>query len=407
MKTRIQKLVIPPLTSGRRSFLQSLIAIAGAMGVSAFDLQGTAFAQELKKDSTTLPWQTVLDSSLTPPPFASSTRRILTAPELRDAPDEWITRSLRWIDYIFHNFPPGIVEFPERRAALFRLDEILHIESAPSKPLVQEFYKMRDHKAIEEIERTVVTEGVRFWRTWNHGVFVRTPRASFTFDIVPGAAAPGFQLEKEWLERLVAQSDATFISHVHGDHANQDVARMFLAVGKPVIAPEGLWSDNRELSRQLTYPKRDKTQEHEIKIKHDKESLRVVCYPGHQGPDVLVNVNRVTDPAGFTIVHTGDQAGVEADFEWISQIGHQRDVDILFVNTWAAGLHRIVRGINPRLVVPSHENEMSHPVAYREEYTQDYEMMFGLNYPFAVIAWGEGMSYQRPSVDEGILPSDK
>jgi hypothetical protein len=79
----------------------------------------------------------------------------------------------------------------------------------------------------------------------------------------------------------------------------------------------------------------------------------------------------------------------------------------LFVNTWAAGLHRIVRGINPRLVVPSHENEMSHPVAYREEYTQDYEMMFGLNYPFAVIAWGEGMSYQRPSADEGILPSDK
>jgi hypothetical protein len=407
MKNQVKEIPLYQSVSGRRSFLQSLIAMGGTLGLSALSGQDAAFAQETKKDSADLPWQTVLDSSLTPPSFASSTRRILTAPELRDAPDEWIARSFQWINYIFHNFPPGLPELPQRRPALFRLDEILHIESAPTKPLVQQFYKSRVHKAIEEIEKTVVKEGIRFWRIWNHGVLVRTPRVSFTFDIVPGAAAPGFQLEKEWLERLVAQSDATFISHVHGDHANQDVARMFLAAGKPVIAPEGLWSDNHEISSRLIYPKRDRSQEHEIKIMQGKESLHVVSYPGHQGPDVLVNVNRVTDPAGFTVVHTGDQAGVEADFEWISQIGHQHPVDILFINTWAAGLHRMVRGIDPWLVVPSHENEMSHDVAHREEYTQDYEMMFGLNYPFVVLAWGEGMSYQRPLADKGVLPGER
>ncbi len=52
------------------------------------------------------------------------------------------------------------------------------------------------------------------------------------------------------------QSDATFIGHLHGDHANQDVARMFLAANKPVVAPEGLWADDPALSKQLTYPKR-------------------------------------------------------------------------------------------------------------------------------------------------------
>ncbi len=122
--------------------------------------------------------------------------------------------------------------------ALFRLDEILHIQSAPAKPLVQNFYRTRLENAIAEIEQTQVTEGMRIWRLYNHGALVRTPSVSFTFDIVPGTRTPGFALAPEVLERLVAQSDVTFISHLHGDHANADVARMFLAAGKPVIAPK-------------------------------------------------------------------------------------------------------------------------------------------------------------------------
>ena len=53
----------------------------------------------------------------------------------------------------------------------------------------------------------------------------------------------------------MAQSDATFISHLHGDHANADVARMFLAARKPVIAPEGLWANDAELSKQADVSK--------------------------------------------------------------------------------------------------------------------------------------------------------
>ncbi len=70
-------------------------------------------------------------------------------------------------------------------------------------------------------------------------------------------------------------------------------------------------------------------------------------------------------------------------------------MDVLLSNGWTNDLHRIVRGVNPQLVIPGHQNEMTHEVSHREEYTQDYERMFGLHYPYIVMVWGESFLYRR------------
>jgi L-ascorbate metabolism protein UlaG (beta-lactamase superfamily) len=410
MKNDIEATVLNKAGSNRRSFVR-LLAALGVAGVAlpGLELDSKAIAQTAATEPQN-PWKLTLGDPDGPhPPFVSNSRRLLAAPELLDAPDEWIDRSLQWVDYIFRNYRPGLVELPERRPALFRLDEILHIESAPKKPLVQQFYRMRLQNAIEEIEQTKVTEGMRIWRLYNHGALVRTPTVSFTFDIVPGTRTPGFAVPSEWLERLAAQSDVTFISHRHGDHANKDVARMFLAQNKQVIAPEGLWQDDPEFATKLTYPKRSITDTYEIKIQGGRQSLQVVTYPGHQGPPVVDNVNLVTTPENYSVLQTGDQSGDEGpgtDFDWLSQIGHYHRVDVLLPNGWANDLHRIVRGVNPQLVIPGHENEMSHYVWHREEYTQDYERMFGLHYPFIVMSWGESYLYTKPASMAGLLPDE-
>jgi L-ascorbate metabolism protein UlaG (beta-lactamase superfamily) len=335
------------------------------------------------------------------PPFVSSPRRILVPPELLDAPDEWIDRSLQWVESILEHYPSGNPEIPVRRAALIRLDDILHIKSAPAKPLVQQFYRMRMERAIAEIEHTKVTDGMRIWKLYNHGFLIRTPTVSFTFDIVPGTREPGFNVSKELLERLANQSDATFISHLHGDHANQEVARIFLDKHKPVIAPEGLWSDVPDLASRLTYPKRSVSEVHDIPIQNGERVLKVVSYPGHQGKAVLVNVNLVTTPEGFTVLQTGDQSGEEgpgSDFDWMAQIGRDHHVDVLMPNAWANGLQRIVRGVNPELVITGHENEMGHAVDHREDYTQTYTHLFNVRYPFLVMTWGESYLYRGPEI---------
>ncbi len=352
------------------------------------------------------------------PPFVSSSRRLLAPPELPDAPDEWIDHSLQWVDYILVNYPPEVQEFPERRLALYRLDEILHIQSAPEKPLVQAFYKMRMERAIQDIERTKVTHGMRIWKLYNDGFVVRTPSVTFAYDIVPGpptfsrgpngavafGRVPGFSISQEWLHRLVGQCDALFISHQHRDHASKQVVAMFLAEHKPVIAPEGLWSGDPKFSK-LTYPERSAELVHEIRIKSGSEVLKVVSHPGHQGK-VLNNVNLVTTPEGFTVIETGDQSGQPGDFAWLSQIGHYHHVDVLMVDGWAPGLHRIVRGVNPEIVITGHEDEMAHVVSHREEYGQTYERMFGLHYPYLVMTWGESYLYKMPTATMGVLPDE-
>jgi len=189
--------------------------------------------------------------------WVSSPRRALTAPELLNAPDEWIERSLGWVDEILQKYPPDIPEHPVRRAALIRLDDILHIESAPAHPLVQRFFLETMKRTVRAIEQTQVTEGMRIWKLYNHGFLVRTPSVSFVFDFVPGPPrTEGFGLDHELLTRIADQADAAFISHRHSDHANREVARLFLGKGKPVIAPPGLWADDADPVKGVTFLER-------------------------------------------------------------------------------------------------------------------------------------------------------
>ena len=329
-------------------------------------------------------------------PYLSSPRRALTAPELRDAPDEWIERSLAWAGDILNSYVPGIVEHPVRRAALIRLDDVLHIESAPRKPLVQQFYRSRIERAVQDIENTRVSSGMRIWKLYNHGFFVCTPSVSFAFDIVPGTREPGFAVDSSVLARIAEQADGMFISHMHGDHASQEVVKLFLDRQKPVIAPEGLWA-GQAIAARLTFPKRSTTEVLAVPFSNGRQTLKVVAYPGHQG-EVINNVHLVTTPEGFTVVQTGDQsgsAGPGSDFEWIAHIGANHRVDVLLPNCWTNDIGRVARGVNPALILTGHENEMGHTVDHREDYTQTYNHLFGSGYPFIVMAWGESYHYSK------------
>jgi len=340
-------------------------------------------------------------------PYLSSPRRALTAPELRDAPDEWIERSLAWAGDILVRYAPAVIEHPVRRAALIRLDDVLHIESAPKKPLVQRFYRSRIERAVREIENTRAEGGMWIWKLYNHGFFIRTPSVSFAFDIVPGTREPGFAVDPAVLERIAEQADAMFISHAHGDHASQEAARLFLGRNKPVLAPEGLWS-GQEIAARLTYPRRSTSAVQEIPVQDGRRVLKVVAFPGHQGSAPINNVHLVTTPDNFTVVQTGDQSGAEGpdgDFDWIAHIGAGRRVDVLLPNCWTNNIGRVARGVNPQLIITGHENEMGHSVDHREDYTQTYNHLFGIRYPFIVMAWGESYHYDV-AVDPGRRRQD-
>ena len=125
-----------------------------------------------------------------------------------------------------------------------------------------------------------------------------------------------------------------------------------------------------------------------------RKILKVVSYPGHQGAAITNNVNLVVTPEGLSVMQTGDQSNA-ADFEWIANSGADRHVDVLLPNCWTTDIKRMARGVNPELIITGHENEMGHTVDHREDYTQTYDRLFGVRYPFIVMTWGETYLYGR------------
>ncbi len=307
---------------------------------------------------------------------------------------------------VFSEYPPDWPEPPARRSALLLLDGVLHDVYAPQRTPVQLFFKTRMGKAIEEIENTVISNGAHIWKLYDHGFVIRTKTVSIGFDLIRGesARAEGFPIGKENMERLIKQCDVLFISHYHGDHAEEWVAQTFIGQGKPVITPPGVWKD-RPVNKSITHLERVAHTVQTLPVQGGKQELKVVVYPGHQGENIENNVSLVITPEGLSFSHMGDQSNSN-DFEWIDEVGKNHLVDVLLPNCWTTDIVRVDRGFNPSLIITGHENEMGHTIDHREPYWLTYQRQVGsdrfggsseLGYdtPLILMTWGESYHYKR------------
>ncbi len=325
--------------------------------------------------------------------YLSSPRRALTAPELKDAPDEWIERSLAWVEDMLARVPryqllAGRLTPPEaalHRAALIRLDDILHIESAPAKPLIHAWYRSR----MAACAKRAATRfpGRRIIRLYDQGWFLETPTTRTAIDLVGGPPGnPGFRMDDASLDLFADSADALFISHWHNDHADPEVARRFLARNKPVVAPADVFRNLPELQKQLIVLERSTT------IEHTVGRLKVTVFPGHQGKTVINNCYCLRPPDGPTVLHTGDQSN-DDDFTWLDVVHKTHRVDALLPNCWTNSPLRLVDGVKPVITLPGHENEMAHTVPHREDWTQTFTRFEGCSSLMLPLCWGEELVF--------------
>jgi L-ascorbate metabolism protein UlaG (beta-lactamase superfamily) len=307
---------------------------------------------------------------------------------------------------VFSNYPPNWPEPAARRSALMLLDGVLHDVYAPQRPPVQLFYKTRMMKAIEEIEQTEITKGARIWKLYDHGFVIRTNSATIGFDLIRGqsAHAEGFPIGEDYMARLIKQCDVLFISHKHGDHAEEWVAQSFIDQGKPVVAPPEVWVD-KSINTFITHLERIPHTVQTLPVQGGKQILKVVVYPGHQGENIENNVSLVITPEGLSFSQMGDQSN-SADFEWIDEVGNNHVVDVLMPNCWTTDIVRVAKGFDPALIITGHENEMGHTIDHREPYWLTYQRQegsdrfggsseLGYDTPLILMTWGESFHYKR------------
>lgn len=294
--------------------------------------------------------------------------------------------------------PPSVQENMTRKMALMMIDNVLHEEKAQHRAAVQSFYKERIENAVKDISTLKVNTGAVIWKLYNHTFIVKTPSVTIGFDIQRGI--PGnenFAFSKELTGTLIDVVDVLFISHYHGDHADDWVATRFIEQNKPVITPPRIW-EQLPLYDKLIRPDRTIDKMQDISLPLKQMNLKVVTCPGHQGNDILNNVYLVFSPEGICFAHTGDQSN-SGDLEWIDKIGDSFHVDVLMVNSWSYFPEfRLAKGFRPELIIPGHENELNHSIDHREPYWLNcVRLGDDPSFPWIQMAPGEKYHYHPAS----------
>jgi len=307
--------------------------------------------------------------------------------------------------------PPAWPEPPARKSALLLLDGVLHDVYAHHRYPVQEFFVTQMENAIKEIEKCEVSRGARIWKMYDHGFVVRTQSVTIGFDLIRGlsARAEGFLIDQKMMTRLIDECDVLFISHYHGDHAEEWVAQSFLDQGKPVVAPPQVW-EGKLIHKSITHLERTPHIPQTLSLQEGKQHLKVIMYPGHQGEKIENNVPLLITPEGLSFSHLGDQSN-SGDFAWIDEVGSHYEVDVILPNCWTTDIVRVTKGYKPALVITGHENEMGHTIDHREPYWLTYQRRegsdrfggsseIGYDTPLVLMTWGESYHYKKNNFAE-------
>lgn len=317
--------------------------------------------------------------------------------------DRQATVFLDTVNSLISSYPPVITEGRERAYAKMMMDAVMHDQYAAFRKPVKAFFHSRVSGIINQLENTKVTGGAVVWKVYNMGFIIRTKSVTVAFDLVTGASSDskGFAMSSDEIDRLVRQCDVLFISHKHRDHAEKVVAEKFINLGKPVVAPEQVWTEDK-IFKKITHLERSPDKTHKLSL-NTGQVLKVVVYPGHQMSSTDVNVVLVTTPEGISIAHLGDQINkgdFMIDFAWIDNIAKNHHVDIMMPNCWTNDIVRIVRGFNPELVMPGHQLELGDSVWDRVPFWGDdkylgltYYELKKSKYPVIAMIWGESYHY--------------
>ena len=293
--------------------------------------------------------------------------------------------------YFDHEKPP--YTSLERRNTLYLVDALTHYP-APHDGWLKDFFFDRYRKAIEGIKNTDVHSGAVIWNVYNMAYVVKTKEITVAFDLTCLPSSLRVEADDDRYEKLAKElvdlCDVLFVSHIHGDHADEFVAGEFIKQNKAVVAPAGVFKENDFHGKVLHLAADSEPKNFPVSDRDVELLLRI--YPGHQQISATGTVDNnftvLTLPNGITVAHAGDQCWAD-DFKWIDTVHKDVEIDVLMVNTWALWPDRLVDGFRPDFTLPGHVNEMNHGISTRMPFWKSYQSWENSKSEVVHLFWGE------------------
>ena len=289
------------------------------------------------------------------------------------------------VDEALDTFPPVVGAPIERKLALYNLDALLHDTRNDNSEDFCDFVSSRVTKLLADLEKPL-KRGMRVYKIYNEAFVVRTKSVTIAFDI-SRCRCRGHKdkiLPIELVKKIVEKCDAMFLTHNHGDHVDSEVADLFIAAGKPVVATPNILVDKAGVTHRRI---EGDVENFDLALLNGKK-VNVTIFAGFQGK-LLNNVYVVTTPEKYSVCHTGDMSG-KSNFEWFDTVKEKAPkIDALIVNCWTGGIQKVIPCFDPRYVITGHENEMGHTIDHREAFWLSFAKMESIPYDYVITAWGE------------------
>jgi L-ascorbate metabolism protein UlaG (beta-lactamase superfamily) len=266
-----------------------------------------------------------------------------------------------------------------RSNMLKKLDPVLQDENAGRTASVGKYFRARMSVLAADLETAKPATGsIYIWKLYNHGAIIRSSEETIAIDLITGVDK--MRWNPEDLKRVVQACDALIITHGHIDHADMAVAKKFITAGKKVVTPPGIWENMPNMGVVILL--RDGS--------IDIGGFKLTAFPSFQSTDKN-NVYLMEFPNGVSVMHTGDENGasISDGGGWLAAIKKPHPVDVMIQNSWSSALQMLVDAFPPKLIIPSHEHELSHAASSRSTYEELIANTSKLGVPFALMAWGE------------------
>lgn len=296
--------------------------------------------------------------------------------------------TLSLVNELLAQYPPAVTTpSPERKAALYLLDQLMHDTRVTDTHILSHFLNERMQAVVDSL-RQPAREGITAYKLYNDGWIIRTPSVTIGWDIYRGRLADGSGplMADSVAQRLVEACDIMFLTHNHGDHIDPVVVDMMLTAGRPVVAPTEVLSHNEG----VTHTRRDTIWSEQFTAANGS-LLNATIVPGHQD-HLQNNIYVVTTPDGLTICSTGDQ-WLESDEPMVYHLqGRVPSVNLFIPICWAYDLPALCQSFGAQLVITGHENELGHhSIDHREPYWLSLDKTARLPMPHSVMTWGESI----------------
>lgn len=288
------------------------------------------------------------------------------------------------IDRMLTAYPPVKEIDANRRMALAALDQFLHDDEYYRREAFYTFVETRMIGMLDELDQPVQT-GVRVFKLYNGGFILKTRKTTVAIDFVPGGTTQKPFISDSIVFEVADRCDLLLVTSSAEQYANRDVANVFIASGKQVILPEGLWTNLDEDVLRIGADPDETIETGGMKLhvlsESPKNSTGSICVMDFQGSGI--------------VAHASAQ-DMDADWTWAEQVHSRYDIDILLTKSQNADMETLLEGFRPRLVITAQENEMESAVDKRESYWTTQKRMkklADLNIPNVIMAWGEAYDY--------------